>query len=98
MDVLMPEMDGNVALRQNRQAEEAEGIGWNPRVKIVMITGIESARSISSSFGNLCNAKPVGTRRLLGQLESFGLLSIDGDSKARVWRQEDSTPLIQTTD
>jgi two-component system chemotaxis response regulator CheY len=76
MDIMMPEMDGQAALRKIRGCEEAQGIPSDRGVKIIMTTALDDMKSVFRSFHELCDAyltKPIDTAKLLGYLQSFKL-------------------------
>jgi two-component system chemotaxis response regulator CheY len=77
MDIMMPEMDGQEAVRQVRALEEARGV-LSPRgVKIVMTTAVNDMKEVFRSFQALCDAylvKPINTAELLSQLRSLRLI------------------------
>jgi len=77
MDIMMPEMDGQEALKQVRAFEEARGIAPPHGVKIVMTTAVKEIKEVFRSFDALCDAylvKPIDTAELLGKLRAFGLI------------------------
>ena len=76
MDIMMPEMDGQEALRQVRALEEARGILPPHGAKIVMTTALKEIKEVFRSFEALCDAylvKPINTAELLGKLKALGL-------------------------
>jgi two-component system chemotaxis response regulator CheY len=76
MDIMMPEMDGQEAVRQVRALEEARGILSHHGVKIVMTTAMTDVKEVLQSFQDLCDAylfKPIDTGKLLSELKSFQL-------------------------
>lgn len=76
MDIMMPEMDGQAALRKIRECEEAQGIPSDRGVKIIMTTALDDMKNVFKSFHELCDAymtKPIDTAKLLGYLQSFKL-------------------------
>jgi len=78
MDIMMPEMDGQTAVKEIRALEEAEGTLSSSGVKIVMITALDDVKNVVESFKVLCDAylfKPIDTVKLLGQLKSLRLVS-----------------------
>ena len=78
MDIMMPEMDGQTAVRQIRALEEGEGTMSSSGVKIVMVTALDDVKNVVESFKALCDAylfKPVDTAKLLGELKTLGLVS-----------------------
>ena len=78
MDIMMPEMDGQEALRKIRDMEEAAGILSSSGVKIIMVTALDDVKNVTSSFRSLCDAylfKPVDTGQLLNQLKSLSLVA-----------------------
>jgi two-component system, chemotaxis family, chemotaxis protein CheY len=77
LDILMPEMSGQEALRQIREQEEARGILSSKGVKILMVTAVEDPKNVFTAFGSLCDAylaKPIHKAKLLGELRKFKLI------------------------
>ena len=77
MDIMMPEMDGQEALRQIREIEESAGTLSSSGVKIVMVTALDDVKNVTSSFQSLCDAyvfKPVDTGQLLNHLKTLALV------------------------
>jgi two-component system chemotaxis response regulator CheY len=76
LDIMMPEMDGQEALRQIREHEEARGILSTDGVKIVMTTALCNIKNICGAFGSLCDGyltKPIQKAKLLEELRKLGL-------------------------
>ena len=77
MDIMMPEMDGQEALRQIRALEEAGGTLSSSGVKVIMVTALDDVKNVFASFKSLCDAyvfKPVDTVQLLNNLKSLALV------------------------
>lgn len=78
MDIMMPHMDGQEALRQIRAQEESEGVPSSEATKIIMTTALNDFQNLTESFRSLCDAylvKPIDTEQLLKHLQNFGLTS-----------------------
>jgi two-component system chemotaxis response regulator CheY len=77
MDIMMPEMDGQAALKEIRSLEEAQGIASIRGVKVIMVTTLDDSQSVLESFKSLCDAyviKPLNKEKLLGYIKGFGLI------------------------
>ena len=77
MDIQMPEMDGQTAVREIRVIEEDGGTLSTDGVKIIMTTAQEDARNVIESFKSLCDAylfKPIDTEKLLGHIRDLQLV------------------------
>jgi two-component system chemotaxis response regulator CheY len=77
MDIMLPEMDGQAAIREIRSMEEAGGTLSSNGVKIIMTTAVDDVKSVVKSFSSLCDAylfKPIDTRKLLGHIKDLHLV------------------------
>lgn len=77
MDILMPEMDGQTAVREIRALEEAGGTMSTEGAKIIMTTGLNEVKGVMESFQALCDAylvKPIDTGKLIAQIHDFHLI------------------------
>ncbi|MFW8601004.1 response regulator [Desulfobacterota bacterium M19] len=78
MDIMMPVMDGQEALREIRKIEAERGIGGSDMLKVIMLTCVEDYGSVMSSFKNgqveaFLN-KPLDVDILKAHLKKAGIL------------------------
>lgn len=75
LDIMMPEMDGQEALQQIRELEEARGITSTHGARIVMVTALGDMKNVANAYRGLCDGylvKPIDRARIvemLGQLK-----------------------------
>jgi len=77
MDIMMPEMDGQTAIKEIRALEEAGGTLSTNGVKIIMTTALDDVKNVVQSFKSLCDAylfKPIDTGKLLGHMKDLHLV------------------------
>jgi two-component system, chemotaxis family, chemotaxis protein CheY len=77
MDIMMPEMDGQTAVREIRAIEEAGGTLSSNGAKIIMTTAVDDVKNVMKSFNSLCDAylfKPIDTQKLLGHIRELHLV------------------------
>jgi two-component system, chemotaxis family, chemotaxis protein CheY len=77
LDIMMPKMDGQQALKQIRSLEGAYGLGTGEEAKVVMTTAIGDAKNVCIAFNSLCNdylLKPIDKTKLLETLRQLGLI------------------------
>lgn len=77
MDIMMPVMNGQDALRQIRAIEDQK-TAPNFGVKVIMTTALKDLKSVREAYHNLCDAymvKPLDLGQLLGHLQTFRLVN-----------------------
>jgi two-component system chemotaxis response regulator CheY len=78
LDIMMPEMDGQAALKDIRAQEKARGILSSDGAKIVMTTALGDIRNVSAAYNSLCDGyltKPIQKAKLLEELRTLKLIS-----------------------
>lgn len=78
MDIMMPEMDGQTALRRIRETEKARGISPAQEVKVVMTTALDDPKNVVEAYykGGATSyvPKPIDKHMLLHLLRNLGLI------------------------
>ena len=78
LDIMMPEMDGQEALRNIRDNEEARGVLSTKGSKIIMTTALGDVKSVNAAFTSLCDGyltKPINKEKLVEELRKLKLVS-----------------------
>jgi two-component system chemotaxis response regulator CheY len=77
LDIMMPEMDGQQALREIRLIEENYGIIHTNRARIVMTTALADKENVMKAVEGKCDhflIKPIEKAKLLEMLRTFQLI------------------------
>lgn len=78
MDIMMPEMDGQTALRKIRDIEKDRGIPPAQEVKVVMTTALDDPKNVVEAYykGGATSyvPKPIDKQMLLHLLKNLGLI------------------------
>jgi len=79
MDIMMPNMDGNVALVKIRDVEKSLGIPSPEEVKVIMISALDDAKTVVKAYskGGATSyiVKPIEKDRLLNEMHNIGLIA-----------------------
>lgn len=79
MDIMMPEMNGQEALRMIRAAEEANCVPTAAMVKIIMTTALDQLSEVRKAYFSLCDGylvKPIQQKVLQQELLRLKLIQI----------------------
>jgi two-component system chemotaxis response regulator CheY len=77
LDIMMPKMDGQEALKEFRHIEDGLGIHGLDGVKILMTTVLKDPQNVMAAFRSQCEGylvKPIRRDRLHEQLLKLGLV------------------------
>ena len=77
LDIIMPNMDGQQALREIREIESEMGVPEDKRVKAVMISALDDTKELHDTFflGEATSylVKPIRKKTLLNEIRNLGL-------------------------
>lgn len=83
LDIMMPTMDGQEALRRIREIEAERGVAPADRAKIIMITALADRANVVRSGVQGCDRyllKPIDKKQMLDALQKLGLISLQEDA------------------
>ncbi|UZP65956.1 response regulator [Desulfovibrio mangrovi] len=79
LDIMMPEMDGQEALRHIREIEKSKGIRSADEVKVVMTTALDDPKNVVEAYykGGATSyvPKPIDRHLFIQLLKNLGILS-----------------------
>jgi len=78
LDIMMPKMGGQEALRQIRELEAARGIAPGEGARIIMSTALADRANVVRSGVQGCDRyllKPINRKQMLDALHKLGLIS-----------------------
>ena len=74
LDIMMPEMDGQQALKEIRQLEKTHGIPEERGAKVLIVTALADRNMVIQAFREQCDGylvKPIDRAKLMDYLELF---------------------------
>jgi len=77
LDIEMPEMNGQEALKKIRKLEEDAGLTRETRARVIMTTAHSDRDNVVEAIQSQCDyflVKPIDGRALLDELRRFGLI------------------------
>ena len=75
LDIMMPEIDGIMALKKIRQSEAQKGLNPEKRSKIIMITALSDKSHVMAAAQANCDGflvKPIEKDRLFDEIRKHG--------------------------
>lgn len=77
MDIIMPNMDGQQALREIRQMEKEKGVTKDKAVKVIMVSALDDSKELHDAFfigdATAYLVKPIRKKTLLGEIKNLGV-------------------------
>lgn len=79
LDIQMPNMDGQEALKRIRELETEKGIMPGHGVKVIMVTAFDDAKNVMGAFRRQCEGylvKPILKNKLHQLLAELGIVAL----------------------
>ena len=77
LDIMMPNMDGQQALREIRDIEREEGVAKEKVCKVIMVSALDDSKELHDAFflGEATSylVKPIRKQTLLEEMKNLGL-------------------------
>jgi two-component system chemotaxis response regulator CheY len=76
LDIMMPEMSGQMVLKHLRQIEERKGVLPANSARIIMTSALKDGKNVMEAFNSQCEAylvKPIDREKLMELICSLGL-------------------------
>ncbi|MDM8535509.1 response regulator [Desulfobacterales bacterium HSG17] len=78
MDIMMPNVDGQEALKQIRDFEKESGIKGSAEVKVIMVTALDDPKTVFKAYykGGATSyiVKPIEKDKLIQEIRGLGLI------------------------
>ncbi|HMB30912.1 MAG TPA: response regulator [Desulfohalobiaceae bacterium] len=78
LDIMMPNVDGQEALKQIRAYEKDKGVVGFGEVKVIMVTALDDPKNVVEAFyeggANSYLVKPIDNEQLNQELKNLGLI------------------------
>lgn len=77
LDIMMPEMDGQEALKKIREIEKEKGILGLDGVKVIMTTALKDSKNVFGAFKTGCEGylvKPIDKKKLIEEIKKLELI------------------------
>ena len=79
LDIMMPNLDGQDALKRIRALETERGIDKKTETKVIMITALSDPKTVFNAFyrggATAYIVKPIDKTKLLNEIRQFGFIS-----------------------
>jgi two-component system chemotaxis response regulator CheY len=87
LDIMMPGVDGQEALKQIREIERRMEVRGEREVKVIMLTALDDAHSVVEAYyrggATAYLVKPIESTKLMLELQRLGLISAEQDKSMR---------------
>lgn len=77
LDIMMPRMDGQAALKAIRSLEESHGIAPGAGAKIIITSALDDSGNVLQAFRSQCDGyivKPYDRQKITSEIRELGLI------------------------
>jgi two-component system chemotaxis response regulator CheY len=87
LDIMMPGLDGQAALKQIRELERSLAIHGEREAKVIMLTALDDPHSVVEAYyrggATAYLVKPIQSQKLLLELQRLGLITAEQSRSMR---------------